>query len=247
MNLEVLGVVSLTGDPVYARDLARYLVGELAVSPWARDVEIDCLAVCDELPGLAPDRIRYHRDSAVVDDVVAATVATVDRLAVTATHSLETARAGYAEDELWDSRVLVSAITDADHLDVLTRLVADHPVRSATSVLLLGSEVSPVGVELRLSETGRLQVPALELDVVVNGLTESEARGCVAVLAAGQDLAEADIPVTQEEGDADGATRPVRCAAKRQCRAAATSPAPAASYPSRTTCTWRPPPTPPRT
>lgn len=203
VNLEVLGVVSLTGDPVYARDLARYLVGELAVSPWSRDVEIDCLAVCDELPGLAPDRIRYHRDSAVVDDVVAATVATVDRLAVTATHNLETARAGYAEDELWDSRVLVSAITDADHLDVLTRLVADHPVRSATSVLLLGSEVSPVGVELRLSETGRLQVPALELDVVVNGLTESEARGCVAVLAAGQDLAEADIPVTQEEGDAD--------------------------------------------
>lgn len=202
VNLEVLGVVSLTGDPVYARDLARYLVGELAVSPWARDVEIDCLAVCDELPGLAPDRIRYHRDTAVVDDVVAATVSTVDRLAATATGSLETARAGFADDDLWDTRVLVSAITDADHMDVLTRLVTDHPGRCATSVLLLGEDVAPVGVELRLSATGRLQVPALELNVVVNGLTESEARGCVAVLAAGHDMSEADIPVTQEDGDA---------------------------------------------
>lgn len=203
VNLEVLGVVSLTGDPVYAGDLARYLVGELAVSPWARDVEIDCLAVCDELPGLAPDRIRYHRDAAVVDDVVAATVGTVDRLAAADVANLETARAAFADDDLWDSRVLVSAIPDADHLDVLTRLVADHPGRSATSVLLLGDQVTPVGVELRLSGTGRLQVPALELDVVVNGLTESEARGCVAVLAAGQDMAEADIPAAQEGDHAD--------------------------------------------
>lgn len=203
VNLEALGVVSLTGDPVYAGDLARYLVGELAVSPWARDVEIDCLAVCDELPGLAPDRIRYHRDAAVVDDVVAATVGTVDRLAAADVDNLETARAGFADDDLWDSRVLVSAIPDADHLDVLTRLVAEHPGRSATSVLLLGDQVTAVGVELRLSETGRLQVPALELDVVVNGLTESEARGCVAVLAAGQDMAEADIPAAQEADDTD--------------------------------------------
>ncbi len=202
VNLEALGVVSLTGDLVYARDLARYLVGELAVSPWSRDVEIDCLAVCDELPGLAPDRIRFHRDSAVVDDVVAAAVGTMDRLNAAATCNLETARAGFADDDLWETRVLVSAISNADHLDVLTRLVTGHPGRSATSVLLLGEEVAPIGVELRLSENGRLLVPALELNVVVNGLTESEARGCVAVLAAGQDMAEADIPVALEQGDA---------------------------------------------
>ena len=197
VNLEALGVVSLTGNQLYAEDLARYLVGELAVAPWARDVEVDCLAVCGELPGLAPARIHYHPDTDVVADLVAAAVATVDRLTETDALNLDTARAGFAGDELWDSRVLVSAIPDAQHIDVLTRLVAEQPGRNATSVLLLAVDLAPVGLELRLTDQGRLQVPALELDLVVNGLTEAEARGCVAVLAAGADLHDLAMPTVQ--------------------------------------------------
>ncbi|MBI5028620.1 MAG: LysM peptidoglycan-binding domain-containing protein, partial [Actinobacteria bacterium] len=56
VNLEAVGVASLMGDAGNCADLARYLVSELAVSPWARDVQVDCLAVCPEMPDLAPDR-----------------------------------------------------------------------------------------------------------------------------------------------------------------------------------------------
>lgn len=198
VNLEALGVVSVTGDAVYAADLARYLVAELAVSPWSRDVEVDCLAICEELPGLAPARVHFHTDASVVVDRVATAVATVDRMEESAASSLETARATFAGDELWDSRVLVTSLLDVEHLDVLTRLVAEQPGSTATSVLLVDPSMTPAGVEMRLTDDGRIHVPALGLNLVVNGLTQAEARGCVAVLAAGEDLSVVEIPTADD-------------------------------------------------
>lgn len=198
VNLEAAGVISLTGDPLYAADLARYLVSELAVSPWARDVEIDCLAICSELPGMAPARIHFHTDPTIVDDVIAAAVSTADRLTATAPDSLETARANYAGDDLWESHLLVTAISDADHLDTLRRLVADQSGRTATSLVLVAPGDDPIGLELQLTAQGRLRVPSLKLDIVANGLTQPEARGCAAILEAGADLDGTDIPVMME-------------------------------------------------
>ena len=198
VNLEALGVVSITGDEVYAGDLARYLVAELAVSPWSRDVEVDCLAICEELPGLAPARVHFHTDPTVVVDRVATAVATVDRLDESSASSLETARATFAGDELWDSRVLVTSLLDVEHLDVLTRLVVEQPGSTATSVLLVDPSMTPAGVEMRLTGDGRIEVPLLGLDLIVNGLTRAEARGCVAGLAAGEDLSVVEIPVAAD-------------------------------------------------
>lgn len=198
VNLEALGVVSITGDEVYAGDLARYLVAELAVSPWSRDVEVDCLAICEELPGLAPARVHFHTDPTVVVDRVATAVATVDRLDESSASSLETARATFAGDELWDSRVLVTSLLDVEHLDVLTRLVVEQPGSTATSVLLVDPSMTPAGVEMRLTDDGRIEVPLLGLNLIVNGLTRAEARGCVAVLAAGEDLSVVEIPVAAD-------------------------------------------------
>lgn len=202
VNLEAVGVASLTGDPANCADLARYLVSELAVSPWARDVQVDCLALCAELPDLAPDRVHYHDDPAVIPERIRTGVATADRLTgVQPATTIETARVTSADEDLWDSRLLVSATTDAEHLDVLTRLVTDQKGRTGNAVLIVDPDKPPTGMEIRLTDTGHLRVPALDLDLVANGLTEDEARGCVALMAAGRNLDDAEMPV---DDDPDG-------------------------------------------
>lgn len=203
VNLEAVGVASLTRDPANCADLARYLISELAVSPWARDVHVDCLAVCPEMPDLAPDRVHYHDDPAVISDRVATAVATADRLTRVHPTTLETARVTHPDEDLWDSRVLISGIAGAEHLDVLTRLVTDKRGRTGAAVILLDPDQPPTGVEIRLTDSGRVQVPALGLDLVANGLTEDEARGCIALIKAGRNLDDIDMPVA-DDSDGEG-------------------------------------------
>ena len=203
VNLETIGVATLTGDPLYSHDLARYLTTELAVSPWSRDVEIDCLGICSELPGLAPDRIHFHTEPAVIANRVRDAVATADRLTTLEASTLERARVTYAGEDLWDSRLLISAATGADHLDVLTRLVTDQKGRTATAVLLVATDQPSVGMEIRLTDNGRVRVPALGLDLVANGLTEDEAHGCVALISAGRNLDDSEMPVVDDPARSD--------------------------------------------
>jgi nucleoid-associated protein YgaU len=198
VNLEAVGVASLVGDPANCADLARYLVSELAISPWARDVQIDCLAACPEMPDLAPDRVHYHDDPAVIPERVRTGVATADRLTSVHPTTLETARVTHPDEDLWHSRLLLSATTDAEHLDVLTRLVTDQKGRTGTAVVLISPDQPPTGVEIRLTDNGRVQVPVLGLDLVANGLTEDEARGCIALIDAGRNLEDIEMPVVDD-------------------------------------------------
>ncbi len=198
VNLEAVGVASLTGNQANCADLARYLVSELAVSPWARDVQIDCLAVCPEMPDLAPDRVHYHDDTAVIPERVRTAVATADRLTRVHPTTLETARVTHADEDLWHSRLLLTAAADAEHLDVLTRLVTDQKGRTGTAVLLAAADQPPTGVEIRLTDNGRVHVSALGLDLVANGITADEARGCIALISAGRNLDDIEMPVTDD-------------------------------------------------
>ena len=61
VNLEQLGTISLTGDPTYAADFARYVAAEIVVNPWARHVQLDCIGIAPEAEPLDPARIRHHR------------------------------------------------------------------------------------------------------------------------------------------------------------------------------------------
>lgn len=199
VNLESLGVVSITGDRVYGADLARYLAAELAVAPWARDVEIDCVEVCAELEGMVPARLRCHHTAEdVAANAVEAAVATADRLDGSAAR-LEASRAIQAGEELWGSRVVISSVTD-ETLDVLADLVHANAGSTATSLLLVDeAATSLVGVELHLTAQGRIIIPSLGLDLVPNGLTEAEARGCAAMLAAAGP-ADEPMPEVSEPG-----------------------------------------------
>jgi hypothetical protein len=198
VNLETIAVASLTGDPLYCQDLIRYLVTELAFAPWARDVDIDCLQLCEELTALAPSRIHHHSDPAVISDRVATAVATTDRLTAASPATLETARVTNPDEDLWDSRLLISATKQATHLDVLIGLLTDQKGTTGTALLLIAPDQPPSGTEIRLTPSGRVQVPALGLNLVANGLTEDESRGCLALMAAGRDLADTPMPVVDD-------------------------------------------------
>lgn len=199
VNLEALGVVSITGDPEYGADLARYLAAELAVAPWARDLRVDCVGACAELALMNPARLRYHQAHTVIAQVIAAATDTVDRLNSTATPAIETARVRQEADRLWDSRILITT-PGVDELTVLTELIAVQGSHTGTSVLIVGGDDVDLstGFELRVSNDGRVQIPHLGLDLVVNGLTPAEAKGCAAVLAAGDTLDDEPTPIPDQ-------------------------------------------------
>ncbi len=197
LNLETLGVVSIAGDPDFAADLARYLVSELGVVPWARDLRVDCIDVCRELAALNPGRVHCHDTAEIVADTVASAVNTNDLLAATAGATIEQARSRQLGDRLWDSRILVTSPGAAD-LPTLAELIQAQPGRTATSLLLVGNQEPVVGVEMHVGEDGRLRITSLDLDLVANGLTPSEALGCAALLAAGDTLEDSPIPTTNE-------------------------------------------------
>ena len=60
LNCEDLAVITITGDPTYGQDFARYLAAELACSPWSREVTVDCVGIAAEIAPMNPQRVRYH-------------------------------------------------------------------------------------------------------------------------------------------------------------------------------------------
>ena len=60
LNMEELAVASITGDPTYSADFARYLAAELACNPWSDAVTLDCVGVGGEVTALNPDRVHTH-------------------------------------------------------------------------------------------------------------------------------------------------------------------------------------------
>lgn len=214
VNLEQLGTISLTGDPTYAADFARYLAAEIAVNPWARQVQLDCIGIAKEAEPLDPPRIRHHRleDSASLDAAIAAARVTVDKCAE---HEV-TAAAGRVYDlggDVWESwLVLVNGALSSTPLDRLLALVGDHPVKSGTAVVMVADTEPIRGLGVRLTGQGRVLIPSLGLDLIANGLTPAEAEGCALLLAHADLLDDVEMPSDGDDGwreycDAAGAIR----------------------------------------
>lgn len=214
VNLEQLGTISLTGDPTYAADFARSVAAEIAVNPWARQVQLDCFGIAPEAVPLDPARIRHHRleDSASLDAAIAAARATVDKCAE---HEV-TAAAGRVDDlggDVWDSwLVLVNGALSSTPLDQLLALVGEHPARTGTAVVMVADTEPVRGLGVRLTGQGRVLIPSLGLDLIANGLTPAEAEGCALLLAHADLLDDVEMPSDGDDGwreycDAAGAIR----------------------------------------
>ena len=115
VNLEALGVITLTGDPDYATTWPATSSPNSPSPPGpATSASTASASATNSRPRPRPHPPPHrHR---VIDTVIATAVHTVDRLQADDSPNLETARVTYADDELWDSHLLISATTDADHL-----------------------------------------------------------------------------------------------------------------------------------
>ena len=224
VNLEQLGTISLTGDPTYAADFARYLAAEIAVNPWARQVQLDCIGIAPEAVPLDPARIRHHRleDPAPLDAAIAAAGATVDKCA---DHDV-TAAAGRADDlggDVWDSwLVLVNGALSSTPLDQLLALVGDHPARTGTAVVMVADTEPIRGLGVRLTGQGRVLIPSLGLDLIANGLTPAEAKGCALLLAHADLLDDVEMPSDGDDGWREYWTPPERSVTNSCCPATLT-------------------------
>ncbi|KAB2810942.1 LysM peptidoglycan-binding domain-containing protein [Pimelobacter simplex] len=206
LNCEELFTLTISGDPTYGRDFARHLAAQLAVNPWSRRVQVDCIGVAEEAVAM-DERISYYPTGAAgspaAAEVLAAAVITVDRAKRHDT-DVSTARTGSVDDDTWPARMLLldAATGDPEDLEQLLQLVNDHVGQSATSIVVAGERLNTPGAVLHMTNTGRVVLEHAGLNLIAVGLTSDEARGCALVYAQSE-VAE-DVPVPVDETATDG-------------------------------------------
>jgi hypothetical protein len=199
LNFEHLGVATITGDPEFAEDLARYLAAELATNPWSRDLQINLVGVFEELTALNSVRLRHHPGPTGIDTTVAAAVDLLDRLRATGSPDAVTARTRQDGDDLWPSRALITQAAIGS-LPQLQDLVHTMPGRTGTAVILLGDQTDDRTVEFQTSSAGKLHIPMLGLELTVTGITVDEALGAAQILQAAESVANVPVPAHPNGG-----------------------------------------------
>ena len=206
LNCEELSTLTISGDPTYGRDFARHLAAQLAVNPWSRQVQLDCIGVAEETVAM-DERITYYPTGAAgtpaTAEILAAAVTTVDR-ATRHDTDVSTARTGRVDDDVWPARMLLldAAAGDPDDLDQLLKLVNDHVGQAATSIVVAGDRPNTPGAVLHMTSTGRVILEHAGLNLIAVGLTSDEARGCALVYAQSENVE--DVPVPVDETATDG-------------------------------------------
>ena len=205
LNCEELSTLTISGDPTYGRDFARHLAAQLAVNPWSRRVQVDCIGVAEETVAM-DERITYYPTGAAgtpaTAEILAAAVTTVDRAKRHDT-DVSTARTGSVDDDTWPARMLLldAAAGDPDDLEQLLQLVNDHVGQSATSIVVAGERPNTPGAVLHMTNTGRVVLEHAGLNLIAVGLTSDEARGCALVYAQSETPEDVDTPVDETATD----------------------------------------------
>jgi len=184
LDLEGLGVVSLTGDPEHAEALARHLAVELTINPWSVIAEINTIDLAPELKPLDTWRGSHH----TVDDT--------DFLEDIRKQTEPATYHTYSDPEPYYA-LLLPATARGDDVTALVDIVRRQQSRSGLGIVTVG-DADPGDVVLELTTGGRLRIPHLGLDVTAAGLTAEEAAACAAIVDLTFD-ADATVPMPRHE------------------------------------------------
>lgn len=189
LNLEQLGVVTVTGDPTHAEAFGRYVAAELALNPWSALVEVDTLGLAAELATLAPLRLHHHADG---------DLQFLDYLA----HDLDEDLGLPGHDpERFHAVVSVNGVRDTAPARKIVKIITTHPGRPGAAVVAINAIPESNDVILELTADGRLVAASLDLDVTAVGLTTSEASACAAIVDITRDASNATMPVDDAATD----------------------------------------------
>ena len=189
LNLEHLGVITVTGDPTHAEAFGRYVAAELALNPWSALVDVDTLGLAAELAPLAPLRLHHHADG---------DLQFLDYLA----HDLDEDLGLPGHDpEQFHAVVSVNGVRDTAQVRKIVRIITTHPGRPGAAVIAINATPEPNDVILELTADGRLVAASLGLDVTAVGLTASEAAACAAIVEITRDADNARMPAADTAND----------------------------------------------
>lgn len=181
VNLEHLGTLGLAGDHERVTAFARFLASSVALNPWSARVCVHALGVAEELADIDHLRLRYFapEDTAGIEEATQV---------VTAEDALTSAP---------DNYYLVLTPEAGDPERALATSIASHPARPAVVLIALGGEL-PNSARGQITDSGRLFIPDLGIDVEAPGLSREEAAACAQVVAATDAATSVPIPVDDD-------------------------------------------------
>lgn len=162
VDLEHIGALNLTGDPVAVSGALTGLAVELATSQWADDLSVTLVGIAPGLPAaLDTGRIRHIDD---VDELMrilraqaASTKATLEELGVT---SIEDARSLGMFAEAWTPEIVIlGAMPDEATRTEIADLVTQVP-RVGVAAIAAGELAGEWTLHLTDDKTGNLNIPA---------------------------------------------------------------------------------------